>query len=234
MKKILILSLIMLTALNVNAQKIWINGYIFTFENGNAKPVPFATIKYCDSENHKQVKFIRVTDFSGHYDLGKEVPSKGNYYVEITAPGYSTRHKSIGKLPRFYRGNITLHFEMLKKGEESITMTSFTPMDIDKKAMNAEALINKIPGIIVDDDLNIISQSQKKSLKLLLNGFDVPIENVNNLKHIPVNLIKNIEVYKIGDSVETIFGGAINVVMIEGPYAGQLSFTPIETDEFDL
>lgn len=232
MKKLLIAMLAM-TSFISSAQSIWVTGYVFSVENDSVFPVPFATIKWCNSTDQNDIRYIKFTDLSGHYDLGQNVPVD-SYYIEISAPGYKTKRKVIGNLPEKVDGNITLHFELKRDNSPLPKEAVYTIKDNFASCSIVMDVLTQIPGLHKEGKHGLIND-KGQGVRLLLNGFEVPQESFEKLCLIPIELVKTVVYYDFSDLNEMIYGGALNLLLVEGPTASEeLDFIPFENNQFTI
>lgn len=230
-KTIAIFGVILLSAMTVNAQKIWINGYVFEKTGNEAVAVPFATVYYCNIDDHQKVEYVGFTDLSGKYDIGNNV-AVNDYFVKIEAPGYETKEKRLGKLPKSFKGNLTLHFGLSPKSDKAIVAAkTYTPQDLSSEKVDALELLLKVPGVKQDRFGNLRTSSDG-SIKLLLNGFEVKTNDLSSLKEVPYRTVSRIEYYDLSAGT-SIYKGVVNISLAIGDQA-KLTFVPFETTQFNL
>lgn len=213
------------------SQTIWINGYVFNNESKKIEQIPFATILFCDYNDHSKICYVGFSDMSGMYDLGKNVEVQ-KYFLKILAPGYQTRTKSIGDLPESFKGNMTLHFFLNKATTNPLEKTVYNKEQFEKKE-NVLDCLSCIPKIKKTEDSNILTESDE-SVKLMINGLHIPQESIQELSKLPSNLIDYIEYYNMSPFLECPYKGIINIVLNVGNKIKSLDFTPSETQHFDI
>lgn len=228
MKKKIILLMFLLLSLcyTLSAQSLWITGVIFSKEGKDLYPVPFASIYYCDSKNHEDVKYVAFTDMSGGYDLGKNVEVR-DYYVKISAPGYKSIEKNVNKLPNSLEGPYTLHFSMEKAKNMEYSKKTYLAKDVKMESKNIFEIVSLLPEVTFEDGSYYTKNGGV--LTILVCGSRIPIDKFEMLKKIPNNYIEKLEFYELKKAVNPKFQAVVNVILKQVPQAGgKLDFVPVE------
>ncbi len=236
MKRLLFIFLMVMSSIQSSAQPLWINGYIFYKENDQIKTIPLATVKWYEynPKGEKSLMYARLTDLSGEYQLAKDVPYRDRYYVEVSAPGFKTKKKVMGDLPTDMEGNLTLHFELERTGAGSLLFSQYDVKEHFESCQNMAEILAKIPFATMNDDYSLTDKAGR-SLKVFLNGYSVPDEALSNADKIPAEALESVEFYDLNQPESADFGGAVNFVLMEGPYANdELDFVPIENEGFAI
>lgn len=206
------------------------------------KGLPYANISI-KGQGQDDLELLVVTDEQGYYEI-KELP-KGNFGMTVQYLGYEILQKDL--LVKDLSKTLTIDLQLVQKttllqelevvgeSEEQRLKKSAYTVDIiatkDYKNINMDLnqLIQKVTGVHIRSVGGLGS-----SFNLSLNGLSgnriryfvdgIPMENLGtalNLNNYPVNLVKDIEVFKgvvpIHLSADAL-GGAINIV---GDYKGK-------------
>jgi len=241
MKKIyfLLLALLLTVSASIAQTTLHVTGKVF--EKSGDKVVayiPFASVYYYNYEDSTKLEYFAFTDFTGSYDLGKILVKK--YRVKIVAPGYITRQKKIGGLPteipkEWNTDNFTFHFEMKKNINESIKPVIFQAKNLIKTSKdNFWNMIRHINGMQVDEKTKTITTKNGNSVRLFFNGFNVQADKLDKLSSLPVEAFKQFEYYDLSKQSQSLYDGALNVVLITGDVAGKVTFEPKETKKYDI
>lgn len=210
----------------LSAQSLWITGMIFNKEGKNLYPVPFASIYYCDSKNHEDVKYVAFTDMSGGYDLGKNVETK-DYYVRISAPGYKTIEKNVNKLPNSHKGPYTLHFSMEKKNDIEYSKKTYLAKDLKMESKNIFEIVSLLPEVTFEDGSYYTKNDE--TIKILGCGYSIPKDKYEMLESLPNKFIEKLEYYYLEKPNNSKYKAIVNVVLKQPTQAGgKLNFVPVE------
>ena len=223
----------------VNAQSLWIDGVIFDHEKSDYIAIPFATVKYCDASNHDLVYYIRFTDLTGKYDLGKNVLPR-DYYVSIEAPGYVPRSKTIVNLPDHFDKEFTLHYQLLRNDcEQPVSVVNYPNKTLKKNVKRVREIFSFLDFTINDNEVCTIDGEK---VQVLFNGVNVTtlstdIEIVDKLLALPIKYIKEAEVYDIHDKQTSFpYRKVVNIILAKedvAEYRGKIRGTPGETSYYD-
>lgn len=199
MKKLLVL-LISLLSLSVSAQTI--NGILTDKDN---EPLPFATVVLQDQQG--DLVKATISNKDGSFNLRGVAP--GTYQLQITSVGYVDYHKPIE-----YKGdNLGLgRIELLVNTEtlEEVTVTAKKPLVQvlpDKTVFNVQNTINatgssafellrKAPGIIIDNNGNLIVEG-KTGVQIYIDGKVSVLQGedlLNYLESLQASDIESVEI----------------------------------------
>lgn len=244
MKKLLLLSALILSATALNAQTLGITGVIFEKSSENeARPIPFATVYYYDNQNRESLEYVQYTDIWGQYDLGKEVRVK-DYWVVVKAPGYITKSKAIGNLPSSneipsqFGGVATLNYELTPTpNEKPYSLITYKPKELVARTKSCLEYLYAIPNITTDHSGNLVVKDGRAA-RILVHGVAPKINSLEELNELPTSKIEAIEYFELNSSYEE-YGGVINIILkISGN--GQIvenfssNFTPIELSKYEI
>jgi hypothetical protein len=228
MKKKLILLMFLMLSLcyTLSAQSLWINGVIFNKEGKDLYPVPFASVYYCDSMNHDDVKYVAFTDMSGVYDLGKNIEVR-DYYVKISAPGYKSIEKIVNKLPNSHKDSYTLHFSMEKAKNMEYSKKTYFAADLEMGSKNLFEIIALLPEVKFEDGSYYTKDDEK--IKILGCGYSIPKDKYEMLRNLSNMYIEKIEYYDLKKVENSKYPAVVNVVLMQPTQAGgKLDFVPVE------
>ena len=200
----------------------------FKIINSKKEPVPFASVKIISVPDTMQLH-QGFTDSSGvvvftliHDHL---------YKVQVTSVSYKAIEKNI-KLTGI-QTTFILVAESLEKKLDNITVTSTKPLlrqEDDKTVVDPESLaasstnayeiIEKTPGLFVDQDGNIYLSSTTPAL-IYINGRELKMSAADvatMLKSLPPNAIANIEIMRTPSAKYDASGsgGIVNVILKKG------------------
>ncbi len=204
----------------------------FRIINQKKQPVPFASVTVTNRLDSQQV-WKKVADSSGVavFRLHKE----GQYSVSISSVNYQPLEKGIS-----ITGNqtvFTFMTEPLPKTLGAVVVTSQKPLmrqEDDKTIIDPENLaasstsgyevIEKMPGLFVDQDGNIYINSLTPAT-VHINGREMKMSAADiatMLKSLPPNSIDKIEILRTPSAKydATSSGGIVNVVLKKGVKIG--------------
>jgi hypothetical protein len=212
MKKLLTLSLLLMVAQVVLAQKFSIKGQVV---DSTANPMPAATIMLMNPKDSSLVNF-GLSDTKGFFEI-KNV-NRGEYELKITFMGYATFTKRIaaeGTSPVIEVGELKL-LPQVKQLNEMVIMGERVPVRIKgdtiefnassfktKANANVEDLLKKLPGVEVDADGTVRAQGEEVK-RVLVDGREFfgrdPKLATRNL---PADAIEKVQVFdKKSDQAE--------------------------------
>ncbi|MES1216012.1 MAG: TonB-dependent receptor [Bacteroidota bacterium] len=183
MRKLIILLLVASTAFSIKANAQVKNGIIRgTVIDGSSKVIESATITLKNAKDSSVAK-IGVADKSGKY--GFENVAEGKYFVSITAVGHQPGYSEPIEIQSDAAIVVVKTIELvpLAKSIDGVTVTSKKPL-IEQKAgktvvnvdasptnagLNALEVLEKSPGVSVDNDGNI-SVKGKQGVMILVDG----------------------------------------------------------------
>jgi len=183
MRKLLVLLLVVTTAFFMRANAQAKNGKISgTVIDGSSRIIESATITLRNSKDSSVAK-ISVADKSGNYAFDNIAP--GKYFVSISAVGHQPGYSEPIEITEEAGTAIVKKIELIPtaKAIDGVTVTSKKPL-IEQKAgktvvnvdasqtnagLNALELLEKSPGVSVDNDGNI-SLKGKTGVMILIDG----------------------------------------------------------------
>lgn len=200
MKPNILLSLIfVLSSIICHSQEVSIKGKIV---DERKIEIPFANIALFFASDTANIYKGSVSDLSGEYVLEKINP--GEYIIKISYIGYKTvsipvyiNNKSITKNIMLEVDSKSINEVVIegKRSIRSIDKTSYTFSSTQiEKAENGRGLIATLPNLHIDKTTNSLSTINGKSILILINGIRATDDD---LKLIPANKIKNVEIYDV-------------------------------------
>lgn len=210
MKKITILLTVVFTTLSFLGFAQFYNGKINgTVTDGSTKTIEAATATLLKAEDSSIAK-ISATDKTGHFNF--ENINEGRYIVSISAVAHQTAYSNVFEL-NATNSSITLKTIRLvpkSKSLAAVTVTGKRPLIEQRAGMtilnvdasptntgtNALELLEKSPGISVDNDGNI-SLKGKQGVLVLLDGkptYMSPADLAAFLKNMQSSNIDQIEI----------------------------------------
>ena len=209
---------------NVNTRiKVWDN---------NNRPAPYATITL-KSKMDTTITIGTITDSSAmaQFDLKKS----GAYELKITAVGFKDYKKTIEVTDSNFNWNAILISDAAALNEVVVQASKpIMQQDDDKTIVNVESLeaastnayeiIEKTPGLFVDQDGNIYISSTTPAT-IYINGREMKMsasDIANMLKSMPPNSIDRIEILRTPSSKydASSSGGIVNVILKKGVKVG--------------
>lgn len=203
MKKLILLTTLLLSLISLNAQKGMIKGTV-TDEQGNLQE--YANVLLLTPSDSSLIKGV-VTNIEGEF-IFEEV-EKGEYLISATSIGFIDKYSSV------IRSNydaIVLETLVLQSGLELSEVTvegkkAFIEMKADKVVVNVEnsavnagnsalEILQKSPGVMVDKDNNI-SLRGKQGVLVMINGKNQYMsgeELTRLLESMPAENIQSIEI----------------------------------------
>ena len=229
LRKILFIAICFISISQSAAQNITVT---FKVTNSKKEPVTFATISVASRTDSTQI-IKKVADSSGmaKFNLTKG----GQYNVNITSVNYQPIDKGI-----ILSGNqsfFSFVAERLPKNMEAVVVTSKKPLitqEDDKTIVDPQSLadastsgyevIEKTPGLFVDQDGNIYISSLTPA-SVQINGRDMRMSASDiaaMLKSLPPNSISKIEIVRTPSAKYDASGsgGIVNVVLRKGVKIG--------------
>ncbi len=200
--------------------------------NHKKEPVAFASITVLNRQDSTQTT-TKVADSSGKafFQLNKN----GQYTVSISAVNYQPVEKGIivsggqtvfsfatEPLPKSLQGVVVTSKRPLMRQEDDKTIVD--PEPIAASSTNGYEIIEKTPGLFVDQDGNIYINSLTPAT-VQINGRDMKMsapDIATMLKNLPPNAIAKIEIVKTPSSKYEASGtgGVVNVVLKKGVKLG--------------
>ncbi|NOT52413.1 MAG: TonB-dependent receptor [Chitinophagaceae bacterium] len=200
--------------------------------NHKKEPVTFATVIVTNHADSNQV-FKKVADSSGKAVF--QLKKNGQYAVSITSVNYQPIEKGIivsggqtvfsfttEPLPKSMQGVVVTSKKPLMRQEDDKTIVD--PEPIAATSTNGYEIIEKIPGLFVDQDGNIYISSLTPAA-VQINGRDMkmsPEDMATLLKNLPPNAIAKIEIVRTPSAKYDASGsgGVVNVVLKKGVKLG--------------
>ncbi|MFZ9388111.1 MAG: outer membrane beta-barrel protein, partial [Chitinophagaceae bacterium] len=200
--------------------------------NAKKEVVPFATVRIINGSDTMQF-FTGLADSIGTARF--MLPRSGLYQIQVTAVNYQPFEKSvrIGNSPSSY----TFQLEESGKTLETVVVTAQRPLirqEDDKMIVEPENLvaastngyevIEKTPGLFVDQDGNIYISSLTPAT-VQINGRDMRMSAADvagMLKSLPPNAIARIEIVRTPSAKydANSSGGIVNVILRKGVRIG--------------
>ncbi len=215
--------------LSSRAQEITVS---FKITNKKKEPVPYANFQLVNRTDSTQV-LVRAADSTGKVKF--ELKKGGQYDLTITSANYKTIDKGL-----LVRGDQTVFqfvAEPREKTLEGVVVRSRKPLmkqEEDKLVVDPENLvaassngyevIEKTPGLFVDQDGNVYISSMTPAT-VQINGRDMKMgaaDVATMLKNLPPNAIQKIEIVKTPSARYDASGGGgiVNVVLKKGVKIG--------------
>ena len=228
LSKIFFSSIFILFSIVLKAQNLNVT---FKILNQKKEPVSFATIKVINRADTLQMQ-TKTADSLG---LAVFNLSKGQYLIRISSINYQSFEKGITVSPNQTFFNLTL--ESLGKTLGNVTVTSQKPLmkqEDDKTIVDPEPLaaastngyevLEKTPGLFVDQDGNIYINSLSPAA-IQINGRNMKMsvsDVATMLKNLPPNSIARIEIVKTPSAKYDASGGGgiVNIVLKKGVKIG--------------
>lgn len=210
------------------AQKISVS---FKAVNNKSDAIPFASftvIKRNDSLQSQQ----KVSDSSGMVKFMLE--NSTQYIVTITSVNYQPLEKGIMVNSNHNSFSFELDFS---KNMQGVTVTATRPLitqeddktivdpePIAAASTNAYEILEKTPGIFVDQDGNVYLSSMTPAA-IYINGREMKMSTADiatMLKNLPPNAISKIEVMRTPSAKydATTTGGVVNIILKKGVKLG--------------
>lgn len=205
--------------------------------NPKKEPVTFATIALTmvrvDTNHDGTQTITKVADSSGKAVF--QLKKNGQYSVSITSVNYQPIEKGIiisggqtffsfvaEPLPKSMQGVVVTSKKPLMRQEDDKTIVD--PEPIAASSTNGYEIIEKTPGLFVDQDGNIYINSLTPAT-VQINGRDMKMsaqDIATMLKNLPPNAIAKIEIVKTPSSKYEASGtgGVVNVVLKKGVKLG--------------
>ena len=227
-KFIVVVSLFLVFINNVQAQK---TSATIKILNSKKEPIPFASIKIISLKD-TTIIFNKVSDSSGKSSFSLEY---GQYQVSITSVNYVSLLKGI--TVKSDRPIFAFVAENASKSLTGITVTVtrppmrqeddktiVDPENLASSSTNAYEILEKTPGLFVDQDGNIYLNSTTPAT-VYINGREQKMSGsdiATMLKNLPPNSIASIEILRTPSAKYDASGsgGIVNVVLKKGVKIG--------------
>jgi hypothetical protein len=203
----------------------------FRVTNTKSDAVPFASftvVKRDDSLQSQQ----KISDSSGRVKFMLE--NSTQYIVKITSVNYQPIEKGITVNSNHNSFSFELEFS---KSMQGVTVTATRPLitqeddktivdpePIAAASTNAYEILEKTPGIFVDQDGNVYLSSMTPAA-IYINGREMKMSTADiatMLKNLPPNAISKIEVMRTPSAKydATTTGGVVNIILKKGVKLG--------------
>lgn len=201
-----------------------------SIRDSKGNPVEFAAVSlFRDSTR----RLGNVTDSLGFARF--VIDSAGNYFIKITAIGYKTIEQSINisSTEASFSFNLAIsgtslnEVVILKKKpliRQEDDKTIIDPEQLAESSSNGYEILEKTPGLFVDQDGNIYLSSTTPAL-VFINGRELKMSRADiasMLKSLPPNSIEKIEIIRTPSAKYDASGsgGIVNVVLKKGVKIG--------------
>jgi hypothetical protein len=229
MTRFFLILLTIIISLSAFAQQFNVS---FKIINGKKEAIPYASVAVAKKGDtiHTQNK---VADSSG---LVKFSMLKGQYVVTVTSTDYQLLEKGITITSTQHFFSFTL--ESSATSLKGVTVTSKAPLikQEDEKTIvdpeplaaastNAYEILEKTPGIFVDQDGNVYLSSMTPAA-VYINGREMKMSTADiatMLKNLPPNAVSKIEILRTPSAkydASGTTGGIINIVLKKGVKLG--------------
>ncbi len=228
-RKLFFVFLPIIFAAQLNAQDISIT---FKVINQKKEPLTFATVTVINRADTLQT-LKKIADSSGvvKFNLDKG----GQYTVKITSVNYQPIEKGIAvtgnqtffnftaePLPKTLGNVVVTSQKPLMRQEDDKTIVD--PESLAAASTNAYEIIEKTPGLFVDQDGNIYINSLTPAT-IQINGRDMKMsasDVATMLKNLPPNSVAKIEIVRTPSAKYDASGsgGVVNVVLKKGVKLG--------------
>lgn len=199
----------------------------------NNLPIPFAAMQVVNIGDSANKHYEEMADSLGRVALMLEVA--GKYIVRVHAIGYKPAAKNIvvkGEHPVFVVTaeadskmlkdvEVTFKKPLLKQEDDK---TIVDPEELASSSTSAYEIMEKVPGLFVDQDGNIYITSTTPAT-IYINGREQKMSNADvaaMLKSLPPNSIEKIEILRTPSARydASTSGGIVNVVLKKGVHIG--------------
>ena len=229
MLRCLLVFLMLSLAFSARAQSITLR---LKLVSSKGDPVPFATVTMQRSEDSTQ-RQQKVSDSTGMALF--QVGAEGPYRVQVSSVDYQTLEKGIAV--KGATASFTLTLEPAGKSLGTVVVTATRPLirqEDDKTIVDPESLaasstnayeiMEKTPGLFVDQDGNIYLNSTTPAT-IHINGREQKMSTADiatMLKSLPPNSIASIEILRTPSARYDASGGGgiVNVVLKKGVRIG--------------
>lgn len=195
------------------------------------EPLPFATVSVISVKDSTQ-SLHKVSDSSGTtvFDLAHE-----QYIVSVSSINYAPLKKGI--TVKIDRPVFTFIADIVSKSLQGITITATRPVmrqeddktivdpeNLAASSTNAYEILEKTPGLFVDQDGNVYLNSTTPAI-VYINGREQKMSTADiatMLKNLPPNSIASIEILRTPSAKYDASGsgGIVNVVLKKGVKIG--------------
>ncbi|MDB5246704.1 MAG: TonB-dependent receptor [Segetibacter sp.] len=226
-RPIFLITLLLCIIIKANAQQPTTTISII---NTTKQPIPFATVKATATDSLKSI--TKITDSSGIavFQLSQNL----QYVINVTSVGYSATEKRItitgnntftitAKPSPTALGNVTVTSTRPVMRQED-DKTIIDPENLANSSTNAFEILEKTPGLFVDQDGNVYLSSTTPA-KIFINGREQRMgtsDIATMLRSLPPNSIQSIEILRTPSAKYDASGGGgiVNVVLKKGVRIG--------------
>jgi iron complex outermembrane recepter protein len=203
----------------------------FRVVNSKNQPVSFATVKVVAVQDSAVQE--KVADSLGHVQFS--LRQNGQYLVRVTSINYEPAEKRI--TVKSAAASFTITTESSSKTLGNVTVTATRPVmrqeddktivdpeNLANSSTNAYEILEKVPGMFVDQDGNIYLNSTTPAT-IYINGREQKMSTADiatMLKSLPPNSIASIEILRTPSARYDASGsgGIVNVVLKKGVRIG--------------
>jgi len=217
-KLLLAALLVAVCGMSARAQEdIWVNGTVFSEKDDVQTVIPFATVKFYNDRNLKNLEYFAACGPFGNYTI-KPYSYKNDYYIVVEAPGYKTRQLHITPISETYNGkkftgNASVHVRLDSDGtNKPFASKVITGKEIPAGMSNVKQYLLSLDGINCDTDGWFTNDD--RGILFCLNGMPMDSKQLSILSEIPVNGVKNITIYDTDD--RSPYGKAIDITLTFG------------------
>nr|WP_294763039.1 hypothetical protein [Prevotella sp.] len=218
----MILVMLMISIMLKAQSEIWISGNVYTEVEGKQVMIPFATICVYDLTDTDKMEYFSVSGMQGNYYL-KPYNYKKQYHYVVSAFGYKTKEFNLKEIPEYmdgkpFSGNATINVKMEKCTDALTPMIKkiVYPLAGLKKKSNAKYVVDALEMLpeIKKDGNDWIDSSTGESVCFFLNGTYVTPDIYTQLKVIPLDMIVELEYYKLPEGGN--YGAVVNIHLSVG------------------
>jgi iron complex outermembrane receptor protein len=188
MKTRIILAIFSFLCCSMSAQAKADNSITGKVKDENNKPIDAVTVSLLKASDSSLVK-MAFTDTSGNFEIERDV--KGDFLLSYTSVGFENTYSEVFKLEEKQNYNSpTVSLRSESKKIQEVTVTSRRPTievkpgkivfnvegSINATGSNALELLQKSPGVVVDNNENI-SMKGKSGVKIYIDGKMTQLDN---------------------------------------------------------
>ena len=199
--------------------------------NKSKQPVPFATVSVFFAAD-STTKFQKVTDSTGV--TGFQLMQGGQYIIRASSVNFTTAEKKVVvtgnntftitaiESSSTLRGVVVTATRPLMRQEDDKTIID--PENLANSSTNAFEILEKTPGLFVDQDGNVYLSSTTPA-RIYINGREQRMSASDisiMLKSLPPNSIQSIEIMRTPSAAYDASGGGgiVNVILKKGVRIG--------------
>lgn len=235
MRKSILIMFMLLVSILTNAQTdIWVSGNVYTEENGKQSMIPFATICVYEMTETDKISYYTVSGIQGNYNIKPYDHTKQYHYV-VSAPGYKSKVFNLKAIPESlngkpFHGNRTVNIKLERDSMvEAIVRKSYSLAEL-KKWGSGKTIVDALALLpeIKKEDGEWIDKKSDESVCFFLNGGYVTNYLYSKLQALPMDLIADIDYYKIPQGGN--YGAAVNIHLTTGQSAKVPDYALEESD----